>query len=141
MHTSDLADVKKIDQATFSSEEQYDDAVYASMPGPALSVVAESPDGAIVGYAFVHPGENPHPNGDTFGYVRSVAVHPDHRRQGYAKALLEAVIEQADREVDLFVDERNEPAINLYKMFGFQPDGTCPTVPPRRRMVLVTPLP
>ena len=47
-------------------------------------------------------------------------VSPDHRRQGYATALLEAVIEGADCEVDLFVDESNEAAIRLYEALGFR---------------------
>ena len=37
---------------------------------------------------------------------------------------MQTIIDQADYEVDLLVDEANEPAIKLYKSLGFQfPDA------------------
>ncbi len=33
---------------------------------------------------------------------------------------MQTIIDQADYEVDLLVDEANEPAIKLYKSLGFQ---------------------
>jgi len=136
MVASDLEDIKRIDGVAFSSEEQYSDAVYTSMPQSGLSVVAENAAGLVVGYIFVAHSECPHPKDEIFAYIRSIAVRPDHRRQGYARVLLETVIERADREVDLFVDQRNEPAITLYRSLGFHPAEKSKTIPFRQRMVL-----
>jgi ribosomal protein S18 acetylase RimI-like enzyme len=138
MRVSDLDRIKEIDRVAFSAEEQYGDAVYERMPQCGQSVVAETPDGEVVGYAFVG-AEKHDSNGDAFGYVRSVAVHPDYRRRGYGRALLEAVIERGEHEIDLFVDERNEAAIGLYQCLGFQLGEVSPTAPQRRRMVLELP--
>jgi ribosomal-protein-alanine N-acetyltransferase len=135
MRVSDLDRIKEIDRLAFSAEEQYGDAVYERMPQYGLSVVVETLDGEVVGYAFVG-AERQDSNGDAFGYVRSVAVHPDYRRRGYGTVLLEAVIERGEREIDLFVDERNETAIRLYQRLGFQLAEVSTTRPQRRRMVL-----
>jgi ribosomal protein S18 acetylase RimI-like enzyme len=106
------------------------------MPNSGQSLIVENPSGLIVGYVFVHPN-TAETNGEIFGYVRSVAVREDHRRRGYGKALMTAVVKQADREVDLYVDEDNAPAIELYKSLGFQRSEICPTATSRRRMVLL----
>ena len=132
---SDLGHVKQIDRASFSPQEQYDDAVYALMPQSGRGLVAQNTSGLIVGYVFIHPSESPHPNGDAFGNVRSIAVHPDHRHRGYGKALLEAAIAQSDGDIDLFVDEDNESAIKLYESLGFRPAEMRPAEPSGRRMV------
>jgi ribosomal protein S18 acetylase RimI-like enzyme len=135
MRASDVDRIKEIDRVAFPSEEQYDDAVYEQMPQSGLSVVAETPDGHVVGYLFVS-AESHDSNGDAFGYVRSVAVHPDYRHRGYGRALLEAIIGRDGRKVDLFVEEGNKPAIRLYQSLGFQPAEISPIAPHRRRMVL-----
>ena len=55
--------------------------------------------------------------------IISVAVHPDKRRHGYAKKLLEAVFAIAEKEgVQLFtleVRSDNKGAIGLYESLGF----------------------
>ncbi len=55
-------------------------------------------------------------------------VHDDYRRRGIGKALLEALIEAADRwlgiarlELTVFTD--NEAAIGLYRQAGFVTEG------------------
>jgi ribosomal protein S18 acetylase RimI-like enzyme len=138
MRVCDLDRIKEIDRVVFSAEEQYGDTVYERMPQSGLSVVVETTGGGVIGYAFVG-SETRDANGDAFGYVRSVAVHPDYRRRGYGTALLEAVIERGEHEIDLFVDERNEAAIRLYQRLGFQPAEVSPAIPQRRRMVLARP--
>jgi L-phenylalanine/L-methionine N-acetyltransferase len=56
-------------------------------------------------------------------------VHDDFHRRGIGAALLAALIDTADNwlnltrlELTVFVD--NEPAIRLYKKFGFAIEGT-----------------
>lgn len=125
---ADLERIKFIDRAAFSEAEQYENGMYWRMLQSGLSVVALDDSGMLVGYAYVQI--NP------YTHVRSLAVHPDFRRLGYGKALMQAIIDHADHEVDLLVDEANEPAIRLYKSLGFQFAEICPTVPPKRRMIL-----
>ena len=63
-------------------------------------------------------------------HVLNVATHPEHRRQGHAARLLEHVIGFSHREkcryVTLEVRRSNQPAIRLYKKYGFRPVGIRP---------------
>ena len=60
-------------------------------------------------------------------HITNLAVHPDHRRQGVARALLESLLSGArQRGVELvFLEVRptNAEAIGLYGSFGFQVIG------------------
>jgi ribosomal-protein-alanine N-acetyltransferase len=65
---------------------------------------------------------------DTVWHLMNIAVDPDLRRRGIARALLEQMIERAgpDREYTLEVRTSNAPAIALYERFGFRSAGTRP---------------
>jgi ribosomal protein S18 acetylase RimI-like enzyme len=62
--------------------------------------------------------------GRRFFMVANVAVHPDYRRQGIARALTERAVEHARQKgspaVWLQVREENEGAQTLYRSLGFQ---------------------
>lgn len=55
--------------------------------------------------------------------IHNIAVHPDFRRQGIGRLLLEQVVDAARRQervrVTLDVRFSNAPAQNLYRSFGF----------------------
>ncbi len=57
------------------------------------------------------------------GQITNVAVHPDYRRLGLAKVLIEALTKVAKEKqlssLTLEVREHNEAAISLYKTMGF----------------------
>lgn len=59
-----------------------------------------------------------------YGYISSVAVHPDHRRRGIARRMMEAVIRMARREgasrAVLHVASSNSAARSLYHGLGFE---------------------
>jgi ribosomal-protein-alanine N-acetyltransferase len=61
------------------------------------------------------------------GYITNVAVHPDRRRQGLASEILRRMLGEALAEgitdVTLEVRVSNEPAIALYRSFGFEEAG------------------
>lgn len=64
------------------------------------------------------------------GHITNVAVHPDYRRCGVAKALIRHLLTYAvDNHIEaltLEVRVSNEPAIALYSQFGFKPQGLRP---------------
>lgn len=61
------------------------------------------------------------------GQITNVAVHPDYRRKGFAKQLIEALIviakEKKLTSLTLEVREHNEAAISLYEAMGFEQVG------------------
>lgn len=61
------------------------------------------------------------------GHITNIAVHPQKRRQGIGKALLDALICYAKENgiigLTLEVRSRNIAAISLYKSFGFKEMG------------------
>jgi ribosomal-protein-alanine N-acetyltransferase len=71
-------------------------------------------DGSPVGYVLVI-GE-----GDT--HLAELVVHPDHRREGHGRALVDAVIDRQPpgTRVTLAVAADNDPARSLYESAGFR---------------------
>lgn len=62
------------------------------------------------------------------GEITNVATHPNHRRQGHAKAVLLRLFDEAEkcgiRRITLEVRESNAAARALYALLGFTPCGT-----------------
>lgn len=81
--------------------------------------VAES-DGRIAGLAQMSSRNHNH----TRWHIENIAVHPDFRGKGIAKALLEKVFEYYTQKgalrFTLEVDVDNQPAIQLYEKTGFR---------------------
>lgn len=81
---------------------------------------ALSPEGEVAGYVGMHLVLDE-------GYLANLAVFPQFRGQGAARALL-AALQGLEKEVPLAfisleVRESNLPAIRLYERMGFQPVG------------------
>ncbi|MGN0531791.1 MAG: ribosomal protein S18-alanine N-acetyltransferase [Eubacterium sp.] len=60
------------------------------------------------------------------GYVTNVAVLPQYRQRGIAKALIDEALKNDMRFITLEVRESNTPAIKLYEKAGFKNVGTRP---------------
>ena len=60
-------------------------------------------------------------------HLTAIAVHPDHRKKGLARAILKKLLIEAEskgaRFATLEVDKNNLAAINLYKSCGFKTTG------------------
>lgn len=80
-------------------------------------LIAEQ-DGAVCGYVGIHVILDE-------GYITNIAVAPACRRQGIAKRLLSALLDEMQRLAFLTLEVRagNAPAIALYEQFGFQNVG------------------
>ena len=52
--------------------------------------------------------------------LHKIMVHPECRGAGIGSALMQAALEQAQTSVLLTVDPNNEPAVQLYRNFGFE---------------------
>ena len=115
MTTADIENVIAIERASFQfpwSTRFFLDELQVDC---ARSILAEV-EGRIVGYVLFWflPEEVD---------IHNIAVHPDFRRQGIGRLLLEQVVDAARRQerlrVTLDVRFSNAPAQNLYRSFGF----------------------
>jgi len=63
-------------------------------------------------------------------HIATLAVHPDHRRQGIGRQILTAALQDGlsagTRHALLEVREGNDAARNLYRQFGFKVAGRRP---------------
>jgi len=80
--------------------------------------LAADVDGQLAGYVIASPQ-------DAEWHLMSIAVSPPRRRHGVAAALIDALLTELDVDARLTLEVRpsNEPAIELYKRFGFLPAG------------------
>ena len=115
MTAADIENVIAIERASFQfpwSTRFFLDELQVDC---ARSILAEV-EGRIVGYVLFWflPEEID---------IHNIAVHPDFRRQGIGRLLLEQVVDAARRQerlrVTLDVRFSNAPAQNLYRSFGF----------------------
>jgi ribosomal protein S18 acetylase RimI-like enzyme len=132
----DLLSVADLVELCFASTLDADGRMYvrqmrqAARGGPLLDLAAASP-GPMSGYVWLEDGKVvgnlsliPHGYGNRkIMLIANVAVHPEQRRRGIARALTEAalhhLLEKAKEEIWLQVDEGNPAAVTLYRNMGF----------------------
>lgn len=61
------------------------------------------------------------------GEIRALFVHPDYRRKGVGRKLLEFLLTLSQGHIRLHVAHSNLPAINLYRQYGFTVTKTFET--------------
>jgi len=120
MLPADLPDVLVIERASFSMPWSRGAFLYEIEQNQVARCWVGRSDGRLVGYICVWEVVDEL-------HVTNVAVHPDARRQGIARALLESVFAHAravgSRMVILEVRPSNTEAIPLYESFGFRVVG------------------
>lgn len=115
----DVAALAELDAVCFGARRWPADAWREVVLHPAwLTLVAETPSGELAGAA-VLLCQRP------VASLASLAVDPSWRGHGIGSSLLADCIRLCRsaraREVVLEVDEDNEPALRLYRRFGFRP--------------------
>ena len=115
---SDLEAIKEIEDESFINPFTKEDLLYEISQNPVSNFLVLEKDGLVVGFIDYWV---------TFdsATIDQIAVKKSERNQGFAKILLEKGINDLKElgEVSFFTLEvraSNEPAINLYKSFGFQ---------------------
>lgn len=115
---SDLEAIKEIEDESFINPFTKEDLLYEISQNPVSNFLVLEKDGLVVGFL------NYWVTFDS-ATIDQIAVKKSERNQGFAKILLEKSINDLKElgEVSFFTLEvrtSNEPAINLYKSFGFQ---------------------
>jgi len=111
-------------QMPFQSEDDVRKKV-ENPPEGMYRLVAEV-DGRVVGATVLHLAQAPRRRHTA---SCGISVHPDHWNRGVGSALIAAVVDLADKwlnlkrvELDVYAD--NAAAIHLYEKFGFVIEGT-----------------
>jgi ribosomal-protein-alanine N-acetyltransferase len=127
---ADLLAVLRIERASFSQPWPFS-AFERYLGEPGFLVATDRRAGgsppddhsaeSVLGYVVANLVPN---HGRPFGHVKDIAVHPDHRGEGVGRELLERALHVLDihgaESVKLEVRASNEPALALYREFGFE---------------------
>ena len=122
MSQEDTAQVAALECSCFSTPWS-ENAIISELNNPLSLWIVAKDENTVVGYVGSQSvlGE---------ADMMNLAVHPNYRRMGVGRALVEHIIEQLrNREVHsltLEVRASNEAAQNLYKSMGFQQVGRRP---------------
>ena len=112
----DLKTIHSLEQICFSRDAYPFLELLGLLTLPGIVCHKAEVAGKVVG--FVAGEKRP---GKGAGWVVTVCVHPDHRRQGIARQLVHVCEEEMGRKkVSLCVRATNQPAIQLYQNQGYQ---------------------
>lgn len=116
----DVDDIYEIERLCFSEPWSRDSMVYELSENPRAFYIAAELDGKVVGYAGLWW------IGDE-GHITNVAVKPGYRNRhignGIIQVLIDFTVQEGIMHHTLEVRRSNDPAINLYKKFGFVVEG------------------
>ena len=119
MDRSHIKEIAQLERECFSdpwSEASLEEELYNPL---ASFIVAQRPDGAVLGYAGLHAVMDE-------GYIDNIAVREDYRGQGIADDLLDVFVRFGQAHLaflTLEVRASNYPAIALYGSRGFRGVG------------------
>lgn len=121
---ADLIAIVRIEQSSFSQPWPFQ--AFQNFVGTPGFLVAAS-GGDVIGYVV---SDTARPWGTEVGHIKDIAVHPEYRRRGIGKRLLEraltVLLVEGVTRVKLEVRASNERAIALYEQYGFSPKHRVP---------------
>lgn len=107
---------------TFGLEGEIDASPFLARPEATLLIVERGGD--IAGWAYGH--ELVHPDGEKTMLLYALDVGEAHRRQGWDKTLVSALVDHASSrrctEVSVLTDCDNQPGVATYVSAGGSPD-------------------
>lgn len=111
-------------QLPHTTPESWRKILEANDPNYSYMLVAEV-EGKVVGNAGLHRGRRPR---NLHVATLGISVHDAYQGQGIGRALMAALVNDADRwlnilRIELEVYPNNERAIKLYESFGFVVEG------------------
>lgn len=112
-----------LDAAAFAEKRR---AAFADPAGAVRNLVAEGPDGAVLGWAAFGPATTTDPEGTApdEGELYALYARPDVIGTGVGRALMTEVLHRAPYPaVRLWVVEGNARARRFYERAGFSPNG------------------
>ena len=118
MQLRQLGDAKNLLDICFGENAWSSDMLYSQLEKPESRCTVAVDGDTLVGFlAFEQIADE--------GSVIEVAVHPDYRRQGIARALIMSALDDADGLCVVFLEvrESNRAAIALYESLGFEKLG------------------
>ena len=129
LQPGDLPAIKAIDRVSFSSADRYEDAFYETLAYDRnlMTLVATDFKGRVLGYVLIDLIARPI-------RLRSVAVHPEHRRRGFGEALVLHALKEAGGPLELLVDGANANAVRLYERLGFSFVENTTEMPSKKAM-------
>jgi ribosomal-protein-alanine N-acetyltransferase len=120
MSEKHIEEVAALEQQCFTSPWPYDEFISELENPHAVYFVAEQ-DHHTLGFSGLHEIIDE-------GYITNIAVSSQHRRQGIADLLMQAIENHAAEKhlvfITLEVRETNADAIHLYEKHGFRQVGT-----------------
>lgn len=107
-------------EKTCFSNPWTDEGIRAELKNENARFIVALKDEKVIGYVGMY-------NVCACGYIANVAVHPEYRRNGVAKRLLNEIVFLGTNEdmefISLEVRESNAAAIGLYRNLGFKNVG------------------
>jgi ribosomal-protein-alanine N-acetyltransferase len=119
---NDLKAITTIEELSYDSPWT-EDFILHEIHNPMSNFYVLELDNEIIGYIdFWILGNESH--------IANIAIHPDSRRMHYGKKLLDLALDISKEKkveiISLEVNEKNLPAISLYKSYGFVMVGRRP---------------
>ena len=121
--TADAEDIYEIEQLCFPDPWSLDSIKMELNENPRAFYVVAEHSGTVVGYAGLWWIVDE-------GHITNVAVKPGYRNRKIAEGIIRTLIDHTQAEGimhhTLEVRRSNQPAISLYKKFGFEVEGVRP---------------